>query len=46
MKRLFILGAFAALSGCGADGSPERPEPAERTGVFVTGTAEIGVVSR
>ncbi len=41
MRAVAIILALLALTACGADGEPERP-PA-KTGVTVTGTADIGV---
>jgi hypothetical protein len=43
MPRLILL-ACLALSACGADGAPEPP--ASKSGVSVTGEAQIGVVVR
>ena len=40
MPRLLLL-ACLALTACGADGPPEPPS---RTGLSVTGEAQIGVV--
>ncbi len=40
MKILFFLAALS-LAACGADGPPETP--GVRTGISVSGTAEIGV---
>lgn len=43
MRYLAIL-SILALTACGVDGAPDRPEPAGITpGVSITGTAEIGV---
>lgn len=42
MPRLLLL-ACLALAACGADGAPEPPT---KSGVTVTGEAEIGVVIR
>lgn len=40
MPRLILLAALA-LAACGADGAPEPPT---KSGLTVTGEAEIGVV--
>ncbi len=40
MPRLILLAALA-LGACGADGAPEPPT---KSGITVTGEAEIGVV--
>ena len=40
MPRLLFLAALA-LAACGADGAPEPPT---KSGISVTGEAEIGVV--
>ena len=42
MPRLLLL-ACLALAACGADGPPEPPT---KSGISVTGEAEIGVVIR
>ena len=39
--RGLALAALLALSACGVDGAPERPDPPP--GVTVTGDARIGV---
>ena len=44
--RALALIAVAALTACGVDGAPERPEKGEPAGPFnvsVTGTAEVGI---
>ncbi|WP_277818345.1 hypothetical protein [Paragemmobacter straminiformis] len=38
MKHLILLAVFA-LTACGADGAPEKPQ----TGVAITGEARVGV---
>ena len=38
-----LLAAVTALSACGADGPPERPEPRPQPGVTVSGTVEVGI---
>lgn len=40
MPRLILLAALV-LAACGADGAPEPPT---KSGITVTGEAEIGVV--
>ncbi len=48
MRRLALL-ACLALAACGADGEPERPDPAQEEppiGLSVTGSASIGMASR
>jgi hypothetical protein len=40
MPRLMLLAALA-LAACGADGAPEPPT---KSGITVTGEAEVGVV--
>jgi hypothetical protein len=40
MPRLFLLACFA-LAACGADGAPEPPT---KSGITVSGEAEVGVV--
>jgi hypothetical protein len=40
MPRLLLLAALA-LAACGADGAPEPPT---KSGITVTGEAEVGVV--
>ena len=43
MRYLIVLSVLA-LTACGVDGAPERPEPARtQPGLSITGTAEIGV---
>jgi hypothetical protein len=42
MPRLILLAALA-LAACGADGAPEPPT---KSGITVTGEAEIGVMIR
>lgn len=49
--RAVLIFACLALTACGADGPPERPEPREQTpgpgvDVAVTGSASFGVMSR
>lgn len=42
MTRLLIaMALLAGLAACGADGTPERPEP--RPGVALSGTVSVGV---
>ncbi|MDA8746908.1 hypothetical protein N9M66_01710 [Litoreibacter sp.] len=42
---LFVITALSAamLAGCGVDGEPTTPEAKPKTGISVTGRAEIGV---
>jgi hypothetical protein len=40
MSRLLLI-AFLALAACGADGEPEPPA---KSGITVTGEAQVGVV--
>lgn len=40
MPRLLLV-AYLALAACGADGAPEPPT---RSGVSITGEAQVGVV--
>jgi predicted small lipoprotein YifL len=42
-RTLAALLALAALTACGVDGEPERPEPRPAQGVTITGTAEMGI---
>ena len=42
MPRLILL-ACLALAACGADGAPEPPT---KSGISITGDAQIGVVVR
>jgi len=41
MPRLFLLIACLAVGACGADGEPQPPT---KSGVTVSGDAQIGVV--
>lgn len=45
MKYLMALSAVALLTACGIDGEPSTPEPeaATKTGISITGRAEVGV---
>ncbi|WP_050761275.1 hypothetical protein [Jannaschia sp. CCS1] len=43
MRYLVVL-SILALTACGVDGAPERPERAATTpGLSISGTAEIGI---
>jgi hypothetical protein len=42
LPLILALSASIALAGCGADGAPEQPAP--KTGIAVSGEAQIGVV--
>ncbi|MGB8621335.1 MAG: argininosuccinate lyase [Paracoccaceae bacterium] len=44
MKPVVSLLIVLALAACGADGAPEKPGPAPKSGVTVSGTVEMGVV--
>ena len=41
MKYLIVL-SLLALTACGADGAPTRPDATE-PGIRITGTAEVGI---
>lgn len=41
--KAFLAAALLTLSACGADGPPEPPT---RSGLQITGEAQVGVVSR
>lgn len=45
MKYVIALTMAAMLAACGIDGEPSTPEPvaATKTGVTITGRAEVGV---
>ena len=45
MKYLIALSTAAMLTACGIDGDPSTPEPeaATKTGITVTGSAQVGV---
>jgi hypothetical protein len=40
--RFILLISVALLTACGADGPPERPA---KSGISLTGEAQVGVVS-
>ncbi|WP_298258747.1 argininosuccinate lyase [uncultured Litoreibacter sp.] len=44
MKHVIALTTAALLGACGIDGEPSSPEPqaATKTGVTITGRAEVG----
>ena len=49
MKYAFLLItalSTSLLAGCGVDGEPTTPEAKTKTGITVTGRAEIGVAKR
>ena len=44
---LMSLSLLSAVSACGVDGAPTRPDPKEervKTGLTITGEAETGVI--
>ncbi|TDT73970.1 hypothetical protein BDE40_2749 [Litoreibacter halocynthiae] len=45
MKYAIALVLTAMLAACGIDGEPSTPEPeaATKTGITITGRAEVGV---
>ena len=45
MKHTLALGLIAMLAACGIDGEPSSPEPeaATKSGITITGHAEVGV---
>jgi hypothetical protein len=45
MKYLIALTTVAMVAACGIDGEPSTPEPeaATKTGITITGRAEVGV---
>ncbi len=44
---LILITAFTAmLAGCGVDGEPTTPEAKTKSGISITGRAEIGVAKR
>lgn len=48
MTMRIALSAFALLgllAGCGADGAPKPPPPPQKTGVTISGDAEVGVTA-
>ena len=42
-KRLLPVTALLTLAACGVDGPPVPPEPTPKTGISITGSAEIGI---
>jgi hypothetical protein len=44
LRTLAAILVLVALSACGVDGNPERPEPRPAQGVSMSGTATVGVV--
>ena len=47
IRTLTVLAALGFLSACGVDGEPLPVEPqASKTGISISGRAEIGVASR
>lgn len=44
MKWIAIGCVLSLLAACGVDGPPERPEKKTRSGIFLTGKAEVGIV--
>ena len=45
MKYVIALTTATMLTACGIDGEPSTPEPeaATKTGITITGRAEVGV---
>ena len=43
MPLLTVFAMILALSGCGADGEPTRPEERPAPGIQISGTAEFGL---
>jgi hypothetical protein len=42
LRILAVLTALMAVTACGVDGAPERPEPRPQGGIAITGTTETG----
>lgn len=46
MRFFLMLLILTPLAACGVDGEPTTPEVASKSGVSISGRAEIGVVKR
>ncbi len=45
-RTVFGLTALIFLSACGVDGEPLPVEPATKTGISISGRAEVGIAKR